>query len=41
MGDFLPTTSLAQILENLCPDQETENAILIYMHQEVKTKNVF
>lgn len=34
-GEFPPTTTLTQILENLYPNVEFETAVIIYMHREV------
>ncbi|XP_046617279.1 tether containing UBX domain for GLUT4 [Neodiprion virginianus] len=34
-GEFQPSNSLAQVLNQLCPDQMLPTAALIYMHREV------
>ncbi|KAK0163018.1 hypothetical protein PV327_006734 [Microctonus hyperodae] len=38
MGDFVPTTTLSEIIIQLCPSQEADNTVVIYMHQEVHGK---
>ncbi|KAF7994051.1 hypothetical protein HCN44_011320 [Aphidius gifuensis] len=35
MGDFAPDTSLMDIVKNLCPNEESDNTVITYMHQEV------
>lgn len=35
MGDFPPDTSLMDIVKNLCPNEESDNTVITYMHQEV------
>lgn len=34
-GEYTPDITLADILKSLCPDQDLEKAVLIYMHREI------
>lgn len=40
MGDFSPDTSLIEIVKNLCPNEERDNTVITYMHQEVSNKSL-
>lgn len=35
MGEFTPDTTLAEVLQNVYPDQNYDSALLTYMHCEV------
>lgn len=40
-GEFLPKTTLLEILNNICPNENLESTVLIYMHQKViKTNSI-
>lgn len=40
MGDFWPDDTLAQVLTSLCPDENRETAVIIYMHRKIHGKSL-
>lgn len=38
MGDFNPDTSLNEIINTLCSNEQADDTVIVYMHQEVILK---